>query len=362
MCIRDSEASLEANEGVGKKTSNRVTVGVPTGSHTIEGPPAGSGKEVGPPISVVELSQPAAVADIGDFYSLTAVVGEGGAPRAGVPVTFTVMGANPQVGSVVSDGAGRATFSYKGEHAGVDRIVASFVNGRGATVLSVQVATTWVPLPAPVLGKTVNIEPVSGVVYVKLPAGTTHGLFASGLALASPLLAALPASSRGVGFIPLTEARQVPVGSTLDTSAGVARLTTATASAGKVQFGELGAGVFTILQSRGQRGLSELRILDSLVARSVCASVGKRAAVVSRRLSGKVLGRLSGTAHGKFTTRGQYSAATVRGTIWSVSDQCDGTLTRVRRGVVSVRDFARRKTITLRAGQSYLAKAPRAGA
>jgi ferric-dicitrate binding protein FerR (iron transport regulator) len=75
-------------------------------------------------------------------------------------------------------------------------------------------------------------------------------------------------------------------------------------------------------------------------------------------LSKKVVGLLKGSAHGKFATTGQYSATTVRGTIWSVANRCDGTLTQVSRGVVSVRDFARRKTITLRAGQHYLAKAP----
>ncbi len=71
-----------------------------------------------------------------------------------------------------------------------------------------------------------------------------------------------------------------------------------------------------------------------------------------------MLGRLNANAHGHFTARGQYSAATVRGTIWSVANQCDGTLTHVKRGVVQVRDFRRRKTITLFTGQSYLAKAP----
>jgi ferric-dicitrate binding protein FerR (iron transport regulator) len=71
-----------------------------------------------------------------------------------------------------------------------------------------------------------------------------------------------------------------------------------------------------------------------------------------------VLGRLNGNAHGKYVTRGQYSAATVRGTAWNVINRCDGTLTQVSRGVVSVRDFLRRKTITLHAGQHYLAKAP----
>jgi hypothetical protein len=44
--------------------------------------------------------------------------------------------------------------------------------------------------------------------------------------------------------------------------------------------------------------------------------------------------------------------------VWSVTNQCDGTLTKVQRGVVSVRDFVRRKTITLFTGQHYLARPP----
>jgi hypothetical protein len=63
-------------------------------------------------------------------------------------------------------------------------------------------------------------------------------------------------------------------------------------------------------------------------------------------------------ASGRFRSRGRYSAATVRGTIWDTADRCDGTLTRVRRGVVVVRDFRRHRNITVRAGKSYLARAP----
>ena len=50
----------------------------------------------------------------------------------------------------------------------------------------------------------------------------------------------------------------------------------------------------------------------------------------------------------------------MRGTIWLVQDQCDGTLTKVTRGTVQVRDFKRKKTITVKAGHSYLARAQRA--
>jgi len=220
---------------------------------------------------------------------------------------------------------------------------------------------TFAQLPAPVLGKTLNVEPVKGTVLIALPGGqaASVGSVLQG-GLASPL-AALASLSKGLHFIPLTEARQVPVGSVLETTHGVVAIETATSKLGKLQEGDFSAGVFQMLQARRQKGLTELDIMDTLSARQVCATIGKRAGVgvsafAASHLSGKVLGRLSGSAHGKFTTRGQYSAATVRGTEWSVANQCDGTLTKVKRGVVSVRDFVRRKTITLFTGQSYLAR------
>jgi hypothetical protein len=49
----------------------------------------------------------------------------------------------------------------------------------------------------------------------------------------------------------------------------------------------------------------------------------------------------------------------VRGTRWTTVDRCDGTLTRVSRGRVAVRDFRRKRTIVVRAGKSYLARARR---
>ena len=41
------------------------------------------------------------------------------------------------------------------------------------------------------------------------------------LSLAAPLTSAFESASKGIGFIPLTEARQIPVGSTLDTTAPI---------------------------------------------------------------------------------------------------------------------------------------------
>ena len=66
--------------------------------------------------------------------------------------------------------------------------------------------------------------------------------------------------------------------------------------------------------------------------------------------------KLWGDGSGSFRTRGQYSAATVRGTQWLVQDSCAGTLTQVKKGVVSVLDQVKKKTILLKAGKKYLAK------
>jgi hypothetical protein len=323
---------------------------------------------IAPPAPRVELPQPGAISTkVGSPFGITARVTEGGVPQAGVPVTFKVTGVNPQTASIPSNSAGQSTFSYQGVNTGIDHIVASFVDRAGQSVISNEVTETWaaagiIPfkismLAAPVLGKTVNVEPVSGKVFIKLPPGATLSRAGSLSGLSAPEPLASESLGKGIGFVPLTEARHIPVGSTLDTTEGVVLLETAAAAAGKQQFGEFSAGIFTILQARKQKGLANLTIVNTL-RKTVCATAGKKAQAAAKRLSHRVLGLLKGSAHGKYTTNGQYSAATVRGTIWSVANRCDGTLTAVTRGVVSVRDFVRRKTITVRAGQHYLAKAP----
>jgi hypothetical protein len=224
------------------------------------------------------------------------------------------------------------------------------------------------PPPPPVLGKTANVAPVSGVVYIELPPGATLASAARAMLPSETFAGALPsqaftALTKGRSFIPLTEARQIPLGSTLDTTSGVVRITTATtaSSKGKVQSGDFGTGIFKLLQSRKQHGLTELNIIDNRNERKICATTGKgkKASIAASHPSKQVLGHLTANSHGHFTARGQYSSATVRGTTWGVQNRCDGTLTRVVRGELVVRDFRKRKTITLFTGQTYLARAPR---
>jgi hypothetical protein len=197
-------------------------------------------------------------------------------------------------------------------------------------------------LGPPVLGRSVNVAAVSGRVFVRLPAG------ASGRA------ASATQAAKGTAFVPLTQPRQIPVGSLLDTRRGVMRLTSAANAGAAVQSGDFTAGVFQVLQSRRLRGLTDLNLTGGSFRG--CAARGRRAAAT--RLSSRVVRRLRGSGRGRFRTRGRYSAATVRGTIWDTVDRCDGTLTVVRRGVVVVRDLRKRRNITVRAGKSYLARAP----
>ncbi len=206
-------------------------------------------------------------------------------------------------------------------------------------------------LPAPVLGRRVNVEPVKGQVFVSVPPGA--GARAS---------ASVP-GLKGRRFVPLRQARQIPVGSLLDTRKGTVRLTSARNSSGATQSSEFLSGVFQVRQSgkRSARGLTELRLKGSSFR--TCGRVsgkGKSARSAARRRgSRRTIRRLRGNGSGRFRTRGRYSAATVRGTDWTVSDRCDGTLSKVRRGRVTVRDFRRRKNVILRAGKSYLARARR---
>ena len=127
---------------------------------------------------------------------------------------------------------------------------------------------TLAALPPPVLGKSVNVKPVSGIVYVELPPGATLASAASVSPFSPFALAAQApeALTKGRAFVPLTEARQIPVGSTLETADGVVSITTATTASpkGKVQSGDFGAGIFKLLQGRKQKGLTELDIINNL--------------------------------------------------------------------------------------------------
>jgi hypothetical protein len=197
---------------------------------------------------------------------------------------------------------------------------------------------------APGLGRRTVLERVKGKVRVRRPG------------------AAASIAQKGQPFSALTVPRELPVRSFIDSRRGTTRLTTArTRREDQIQDGLFSAGVFQVLQSRRRRakGLTTVRLKGGSFKRCGARRRGKRSSAGAARLSRRTIRRLRGRARGRFRTRGRHSAATVRGTVWITADRCDGTLTKVIRGRVSVRDFTRHKTVTVRAGRSYLARAPR---
>lgn len=178
--------------------------------------------------------------------------------------------------------------------------------------------------PAPVLGKNVNVAPASGTVTLRVP-GTA-------------------------GAVPLDGADSIPVGAIVDTRKGVVALTTALPG-GATQGAMVQGGLFQIRQAPSGNGMTELVLRGP---KPTCATGNARAAMASSRRPPRRL--WASDNHGRFRTRGSNAVATVRGTSWFMSDRCDGTYTRVKKGVVAVRELHTGRTIVLHAGQSHLAR------
>ena len=151
-------------------------------------------------------------------------------------------------------------------------------------------------------------------------------------------------------FTPLAQARQLPVGSTIDATRGDVQLVTAADAGGKTQSGDFSGGAFDVLQRRS--ALTDLRLVGGRPQVAVCGATRARALAAPSSVSPRVLRLLRGHAHGSFRTVGRFSSAAVRGTQWETVDRCDGTLTVDRTGIVDTTTGT--LAFSLKAGQSAL--------
>jgi hypothetical protein len=199
------------------------------------------------------------------------------------------------------------------------------------TIPTLPVPTSPLLPPAtPLAGRTFNAQPARGTVMVRLP------------------------GSRAA--VPLAKGASLPVGSRVDATRGAVRIETAPGAGVKTRSQSVlvWGAVFTVTQvARGDRIVT----LDVRDTRACPKRTAGRARAAAR---GRRPARLWAQGKGRFRIRGRHAAATVRGTTWSVEDACDRTITRVRTGVVAVRDFRRAKTVLVRAGQRHVAAARRA--
>jgi hypothetical protein len=142
----------------------------------------------------------------------------------------------------------------------------------------------------------------------------------------------------------------IPIGSIIDATHGVAQIETAANKSGsKRQFGKFSQGIFKTQQTKSS-ALTTAVLLGGGNFRKQCKAFGYLA---KKKRPHR---RLFGNVRGRFRTRGRHSTATVQGTKWTMTDTCSGTLTIVKSGSVSVRDFGTRKTVVVRAGHRYLAR------
>lgn len=179
----------------------------------------------------------------------------------------------------------------------------------------------------PVLGRTVLVSRVSGVVRVKAAGSRTFAL--------------------------LSHPRLIALGATIDAAHGTVKLVTAAAAPGKTQSGQFSKGAFIVSQKRS--GTTDLRLVGGRPANAVCrshAGTTHGAVGTSSSVNSRVLRLLQAHAHGQFRTDGRYSAATVRGTKWQTIDRCDGTLTVDTEG--SVETTTGTLTFLLKPGQTAL--------
>jgi hypothetical protein len=143
---------------------------------------------------------------------------------------------------------------------------------------------------------------------------------------------------------PLTGSANVALGTTIDARKGVLRV----ATSGN-RSAQLAAAIFAIKQKGN--GTPDIAIATPAGASRACAKVSKG---VVRQLKATIKGRQRVIA----------AAATITsaGATYTVADTCTGTRVKVTKGTASVFDKGRKRTITVRKGKTYTAKARLFGA
>jgi hypothetical protein len=181
------------------------------------------------------------------------------------------------------------------------------------TVVVTPEPTAIAPLP-PVAGVRVTTSLASGQVLVKLPAGA---------------------------FAPLQGTTSLPVGAIVDARQGTLNLV---AEGGDTA--QLAAGIFKIRQARkGTDHVPELVVATPAGLARTCAPGH------TPPPKGIVRVLTITAAKGTFRTVPAKGTVTGRNATWTTTDSCDGTLTTVRKGQVTLR--VGRRTLHLRAGHRY---------
>jgi hypothetical protein len=196
---------------------------------------------------------------------------------------------------------------------------------------------TRVVLAPQTVGRTVDIAPVSGVIWIEIPG--THR------------------------WVKLVAGEQIPNGSLINANHGSVQLTLALPH-GSSETGVFYNGEF-LLHQNGKTGATTLTLAGGNF--NSCSNgrtphseprlnTGIVASTAKTKTKGKKIRGLWANAHGSFTTKGSNGAAAVLGTKWYTEDTCDGTYFRVTRDKVRVTAYyPHRHTQIVTAGHAFFA-------
>jgi Ca2+-binding RTX toxin-like protein len=233
---------------------------------------------------------------------------------------------------------------------GVDSVVADFEDDVSADCENVDK-----PLAPPTIGEPGG-DPVGGPGGSGIPRGLVKPIAGKAVGLQVKQGTVLVRKPGLKNFVALDPTQPVPVGTVVDVRKGTVTMTAAKDLVGGTQTADFRGGKFAVTQKAGATNMAtDLAMRGGSFKR--CKPAPRRAtASAAAKRKRRAVRKLFGSGHGRFRTRGRNSAATVRGTVWIVEDFCHGTRTRVKRGVVSVRNLRTGRTKLVRAGQSYFVK------
>jgi hypothetical protein len=201
----------------------------------------------------------------------------------------------------------------------------------------------------PEVGETAVVKLLSGDVFVKLPTKTTLGFDG------------MRAPFQDTGFVPLKGVAAVPVGSTVDARKGELQVQAAAngydAKSRRARKTEarIKAGMFAIKQARLKRRAKKSASISTDIG--LVTPAGAATACAASRTSKGVVRSLSVVAKGVLRTLAGAAKATAKSATFIATDRCDGSLTQVGRGKVSVAVKGKKKPVTVRSGQAYFVKA-----
>ncbi|RKQ90571.1 thrombospondin type 3 repeat-containing protein [Solirubrobacter pauli] len=195
-------------------------------------------------------------------------------------------------------------------------------------------------------GETSVVQVLSGEVFVKLPTRTPLGF------------SGLRAPFQAGEFVPLKGAASIPLGSEVDTRKGEVEIDAAANSfastdrRAKQQSARMKAAIFRIKQKRAKAKAATIATDVSLLTPPGAAS-----RCTGRSAKGTVVRSISMVVKGYFRALGGASTATAKSATFNTTDRCDGTLTEVGRGSVSLAVKGEKRPVKVKAGRAYLVKA-----